>query len=317
MTENIDPETGEVIHPQLLSAGGPAPVKEEEEPHLPVGNAGEFLMSGGGSPALAIMLNDRLFERTKLLAKYMAAADGFTPRHLIGKLEACFAVVTRALIWKLDPFAVASSTYQTPGGAVGYEGKLIIAILENSGKLAGGVRFEHYGDWSKVQNKFEVRKSDKGRDYAVPAWGEKEAAGLGVIVRAQMRGEAEPRELTFELAQAFPRNSTLWATDPKTQICYTAARRFASLACPGVLMGVPFDVEDNAEPAMRDVTPALAPRPRRPLVSAVDADDEPAGGPPAGGSGGAADPSDAPPRARPAAPSPRPVAPAAVFGDEV
>ena len=221
-----------------------------------------LILAGNVSPALQILLNDRLFERAKLLAKYLAGAEGFVPRHLIGKTEACFAVVCRAITWKLDPFAVAASTYQTPGGSVGYEGKLIIAILENSGKLAGGVRFEHYGDWSKVQNRFEIRKSDKGKDYAVPSWTDKDAAGLGVIVRAQVDGEVEPREHRFDLIQAQPRNSTLWATDPKTQICYTAARRFANVACPGVIMGVPFDREDEGAPALRDVTPAA-----RPLVS--------------------------------------------------
>ena len=34
----------------------------------------------GGSPALQIMLDDKLFERAKLLAKYLAEAEGFTDR---------------------------------------------------------------------------------------------------------------------------------------------------------------------------------------------------------------------------------------------
>lgn len=139
------------------------------------------------------------------------------------------AVVTRALTWRLDPFAVAQSTYQPAQGAkVGFEGKLVQAILENSGRLEGGVAFEHFGDWTRITGKFEKKKSDKGRDYAVPAWAPKDEEGLGVIVRAKLRGEDKPREFQFLLVQAFPRNSTLWALDPKTQICYLAVRRFAS-----------------------------------------------------------------------------------------
>lgn len=260
MAEVVDPETGEVK--QLDRPALPAE-RQTTEVVEPVGDAGQFLMSGAVSPAIQIMLNDRLFDRCKIIAKYMAGAQGFTPRHLIGHLEACFAVVVRSLTWKLDPFTVACSTYQTPGGVVGYEGKLIIAIMENSGKIEGGIRFEHYGDWSKVQGKFEIRTSQKNSDikYPAPTWSDKDAVGLGVIVRAQIKDEAEMREHRFDLIQAQPRNSTLWATDPKTQICYTAARRFASVACPGLIMGVPFDRDDQFDD-MRDVTPA------RPKVTA-------------------------------------------------
>ena len=220
-----------------------------------------LLLPGTSSPAMHIMLNDQLFERAKLLAKYMSNAEGFTPRHLIGKSEACFAVVTRSLTWKLDPFAVAGCTYQTPGGAIGYEGKLCQAILENSGKIEGNVKYHHYGDWSKVQGKFKKVKSDKGKLYPVPDWKEADEEGLGVTVSAKIIGEPEERTWDFDLVQAFPRNSTLWATDPKTQICYTAVRRFANVAAPGLFMGVPFDRDDvsfmGPEHA-KDVTPRPA-----------------------------------------------------------
>ncbi|KKK50975.1 hypothetical protein LCGC14_3119640, partial [marine sediment metagenome] len=86
----------------------------------------------------------------------------------------------------------------------------------------------------------------------------------------QIVGEPEEREWSFDLVQAFPRNSTLWATDPKTQICYTAVRRFANVAAPGILMGVPFDREDWAESSpehAKDITP---PRPQRDDFTAAD-----------------------------------------------
>lgn len=249
------------------------------------------------SPAMEIMLNDKLFERAKLIAKYISEAEGFTPPHLLKKTGACFAVVTRAITWKLDPYAVAQCTYETPGGKVGFEGKLCQAILENSGKLVGPVRYQTFGtvvvklksgrqqtfttdesalekaleegatevsrkDWSAVRGKFQIVTSDKGKQYAKPTWTRQDAQGIGVVVRAQVRGEDEPRELRFFLEQAFPLNSTLWATDPETQIKYAAVRRFGSVAAPGLFMGVPFDREDfdPAERA-RDVTPP--PRPKR------------------------------------------------------
>ncbi len=184
------------------------------------------------SPAMSIMLDDKLFERAKLVAKYISEAEGFVPPHLLGKTAACFAVVTRALTWKLDPYAVAQSTYQTPGGKVGYEGKLCQAILENSGKLEGPVEYELFGtvvvkhrdnrqqsflsvdpglnkaleagaveisrkDWSAVRGKFQIVKSDKGKDYAKHTWTRADAQGIGVLVSAQVRGESKRRELLF------------------------------------------------------------------------------------------------------------------------
>lgn len=223
------------------------PSKQWEVAPRATGEAGRELLSmigGRVSPALQIMLDDRLFERARLMAKYLSEAKGFVPPHLIGKPQSCLAVITRSLTWKLDPFAVAQCTYETPGGQVGYEGKLCQAIIENSGQIEGGVTYEHFGNWDKIQGKYEIRKGSTGKDFAARTWTIADAQGLGVIVRAKLKNEAKPREFKFLLAQAFPLNSTLWATDPMTQICYTAVRRFASVRVPGLFMGVPFDMED-------------------------------------------------------------------------
>lgn len=206
---------------------------------------------------LAIMFNDKLYDRVKQIAGVMSKAEGFTPSHLLGKGEACFAVITRAITWKLDPQAVAQCTYQTPGGRIGYEGKLIQAILENSGKLEGNVKYELIGDWTKINGKFEIKKSQHNKDYAAATWtrADARAGGCGVIVSAQIKGEAEPRTLTFMLEEAFPLNSTLWATRPSQQIKYTACRAFANTVAPGILMGEPFDLDPDLGGGMRDITP--------------------------------------------------------------
>lgn len=216
------------------------------------------MMGGTMSPALAIFLDDRLFQRCKEVSNILAQAEGVTPQHLINKPQACFSVVSMALIWKLSPMMVAQSTFAIPGsGKIGYEGKLCQAILENSGKIEGNVKFEYFGEWDKILGKFDKKKNDRGKEYAVRGWTDKDEEGLGVIVRAQIHGEVEPREFSFLLKQAFPRNSTLWATDPKTQLGYTAVRRFGSVAAPGIFMGVPFDREDFAGDGMVDITPEV------------------------------------------------------------
>jgi hypothetical protein len=221
---------------------------------------GYGLPTTGMAAGLAVMFNDRLFDRCKQIAGYMAKAEGFTPPHLIGKSEACFAVVTRAITWRLDPFSVMQSTYQTPGGKVGYEGKLVQAILENSGHLQGPVTYELFGDWNRIRGKHKKAQSQRGGEYFAPDWKPEEEVGLGVIVRAQVKGEPQARELEFYLTSAWPRNSTLWALRPDQQIKYTACRAFGNTVAPGILMGVPFDTDADGRGTMTDVSPTRPPR---------------------------------------------------------
>ena len=238
---------------------------EPNEAALPA-VAREMLPPADMPLALRLWFDDPLFQRVKLMATYLSKAEGITPQHLLGKTEACFFVVEKALGWNLSPSAVGAATYMTPGGRIGFEGKLCHAIIEQSQRLApgsGGVRYEHFGPWENVAGKFEIITSQKsGKDFAKATWTRKDTKGIGVIVRARLKGEQEDRELTFLLEQAFPLNSTLWATDPRTQICYLAVRRFASVVAPGLIMGVPFDntepLEDNEvgrAARARDVTP--------------------------------------------------------------
>lgn len=208
------------------------------------------------SPGLAIFFNDALYQRCKNIAKLMSGASSMVPAHLRDKAEACFAVVSRSIVWKLDPYAVAMSTYTTPGGSIGYEGKLIQAILERSGQIDGQIRFTHMGDWTKVRGKFELKEGKTGGKYPVPTWTKEDAADLYVTVSARVKGEAADRTLDFYLDTCWPLNSPLWATDPRRQICYTAVRAFANLACPSLLFGIPFDVDPAGLSDMVDITPA-------------------------------------------------------------
>lgn len=207
------------------------------------------------SPGLAIFFDDALYQRCKNIAMMMSKASSMTPAHLRDKPEACFAVVSRSIVWKLDPFAVAMSTYQTPGGSIGYEGKLVQAILERSGQVDGQIRFTHNGDWAKLRGKFVLKDGKTGGKYPSPTWTPEDAVGLSVTVSARIKGETEDRTLEVYLESCWPLNSPLWATDPRRQICYTAVRSFANLATPALLFGIPFDVDPAGLADMRDITP--------------------------------------------------------------
>lgn len=178
------------------------------------------------------------WDRIQGFAKMMARGGITVPRHFHGNEADCAAVTMQALTWGMNPFAVAQKTHVTQGGQLGYEAQLVNAVIQNSGALESDPQYEHFGDWSKVLGKVEERKSDKGGKYYVATYTKADEDGLGVIVRATLRGESQPRELPLLMSQAYPRFSTQWATDPKQQICYLALRKFVRLHKPGVLLGV-------------------------------------------------------------------------------
>lgn len=220
----------------------------------------EFLKDAGLDPmkmsmGLAIFMKPNFYHHCKGIALRMSEAKGVIGDHLIGQPSACMAILSRAITWNLDPFAVAQSTYAVKG-KIGYEGKLIQAILENSGQLEGRVTYEFFGDWARLRGKFHMEDSSREGKKAVADWKTEDEEGLGVIVRAQVKGEAKPREEEFFLAEMWPRNSTLWATRPKQQMIYASVRAFGNIAAPGIMMGIPFDVGQDD---MVDITPTRPP----------------------------------------------------------
>lgn len=219
------------------------------------------------SLAMQLIFDNGLYNRTRGLAKIMAKAQGITPEHLLGKEESCYAIVTRSIMWGLDPFAVAPCTYEVKG-KVGYEGKLCHAILEKSNRFEGRIKYEMIGDWSKVQGKMKVANNGNGKFWE-PDWKTQDEEGLGVRIIAKFTDEEEPEDFTFMLKQANPRNSTLWATDPVTQIKYLAIRRFANSSVPDIFMGVPFDREDFGNKGFKNVTP----KSQKPRMEASDVTD--------------------------------------------
>ena len=186
-----------------------------------------------------ITLDDNLFNKCYRLAKVMASGKCTIPKHLQGSEGDCFAVIGQALRWGMDPFAVAQKTHLV-SGTLGYEAQLVIAVINNRAPISDRIKFEYFGDWSKVKS-----KEDKSDD-------------VGVICRATVIGDDEPTELSLTMAQVGTvRNSPLWAADPRQQLAYLAAKRFSRLHFPDVIMGVytPDELADRGNDTPRNVTP--------------------------------------------------------------
>ena len=189
-----------------------------------------------------ITLDDSLFNKCHRLAEMMAKGACTVPKHLQGNTGDCFAIVGQSLRWGMDPYAVAQKTHLV-NGTLGYEAQLVIAVINNRAPIVDRIKFEYFGDWSKVKG-----KDDKSTD-------------IGVICRATFKGDDEPTELSLTMAQVgHVRNSPLWAADPRQQLAYLAAKRFSRLHCPDVILGVytPDELADRSNEAPRNVTPKAA-----------------------------------------------------------
>jgi hypothetical protein len=186
-----------------------------------------------------ITLDDSLFNKCHRLAEMMASGACTVPKHLQGNTGDCFAIVGQSLRWGMDPYAVAQKTHLV-NGTLGYEAQLVIAVINNRAPITDRIKFEYFGDWSKVK-----AKDDKSTD-------------VGVICRATFKGDDEPTELSLTMAQVGTvRNSPLWTADPRQQLAYLAAKRFSRLHCPDVILGVytPDELADRNNDAPRNVTP--------------------------------------------------------------
>lgn len=286
-----------------------------------------------------LMMNPGLMDRLAAFAKDMADANVTIPKHLQGKPADCKAVCLQAMQWRMNPFSVAQKTHITKSGALGYESQLIKAAILSSGKLEEAPEYEFLGDWTKILGRVEEKKSESGGKYYVAAWRPIDEQGLGVRVTAKIRGERAARTMDVLLAQAYPRFSTQWATDPQQQLIYLADRKFARRYMPDVLLGVytPEELEvvervdDDLAPPPAAAAPAadsFMPQRRAPAAAptpapapAADAEDAKiVGATPAPAAAGQAEGGDlfggepfdaAEPKSPPAAPAPAPTTRAA------
>jgi hypothetical protein len=168
----------------------------------------------------ALYMNTGLFEQLQRVALMMSAAN-VVPEHLRGKdkLSDCFLVVSQAFRWGFDPFAVAQCTYVLKG-KLGYEGKLIAAVVNMSGKLAGPLSYAYSG---------------AGKDRRV-------------VVSGHFKGEDAARTIEGTVGLWATQNEQ-WTKAADQMLAYRGAREWARRHMPEAVLGV------QAEEEVIDVTP--------------------------------------------------------------
>ena len=197
-------------------------------------------------------------ERIEKFAGLMATARVTIPAELQNKPGDCLALCLQAQVWGMNPYAVAQKAHVIKG-KIGYEAQLVNAVITCHAPIKGRPAFTWSEGWERIIGKFKkVPGKNGGAEYAVPNWADKDEDGLWCEVSATIKGESAPRVLRLDMRQAHPRQSTLWATDPKQQLAYIVMKRWARLHCPDVILGIytPDELKAMPDSKEKDVTPS-------------------------------------------------------------
>jgi len=200
------------------------------------------------SSALEIAMDETKAGLLWRMAEAMANASVTVPDHLKGNVADCFAVALQSTQWGMNPFPVAQKTHLIHG-KLGYESQLVNAVIQANGPLQGRLQDEYFGPWENLIGKFQMKTASNGKgSYAAPTYTSNDEEGCGVRISGMLIGETKPRVLELHMREAAPRNSTLWASNPKQQLFYLAVKMWARKYCPDVILGVYTPDEVHAIP---------------------------------------------------------------------
>ena len=173
----------------------------------------------------SLYLDTAVFAQINRVAMMLSKA-GLAPKHLQGeaKIADCILVVNQALRWNSDPFAVAQHTFVTQG-KLGYEGKLIAAMVNASPKLRENLDYEYAGEGDERQ----------------------------VTVTGQFKNSERVRTVTGKVKD-WKTTNEFWKKNPDQMLAYRGAREWARRHMPEVLLGV--NSEEEITPrGIVDITP--------------------------------------------------------------
>lgn len=157
----------------------------------------------------AMTLQPKNFGEVIEFAKMMAQASFAVPKHLRENPGACMAVTMRSIGWEMDPFAVATKTYQV-GDIISYEAQLVAAVVHLRAPIRTRPEVSYLGDGQTRQ----------------------------CLISVEMLEGSTKEYLSPEIGKILVKNSPLWKGDPDQQLYYYSIRAWARRYTPEVLLGV-------------------------------------------------------------------------------
>lgn len=171
-------------------------------------------------------LEFRDYSQVMEFCKLMAISKQAVPKHCRSEPGVCLGIVTQALNWRMDPFAVANKSYMV-NDRIAYEAQLIHAVIEQRAPIKGRIKGQVRGDGMTRQWLLSVVTNDGDTiDYEGP-----------------------------EIGKITTKNSPLWKADPDQQLWYYSVRAMCRRHFPDVILGVYEKEETQHAEGMRDVTP--------------------------------------------------------------
>lgn len=183
--------------------------------------------------SLSIITNQSYMANVMSLAKMMASSKVTVPKHLQGNEGDCAAIAMQAMNWGMDPYVVAQKTHLV-NGTLGYEAQLVNAVVQSSNAIRGTFKYEFKDGGGSGATEFTTCR-------------------VGAVINGESEitwGEWLPS------ASVTTRNSPLWKTNVKQQMCYLQVKNWARIYCPSAILGVYTTDELQDIPSEKDITPS-------------------------------------------------------------
>lgn len=171
----------------------------------------------------SLYFNLAKFEHAQRIATLFSSST-MVPKHFQGNVANCLIALNYADRLQADPFMVMQNMYVVHGRP-GVEAKLIIALINQSGKYSEPLKYKFDGT---------------GDDYSCTAWTREDKSGEIV----------EGPKVTFKMVKAEGWNEdkknretgyvqkSKWNTMPEMMYRYRAASYFANVHCPELKLGM-------------------------------------------------------------------------------
>lgn len=191
------------------------------------------------APPLAAWEDPTLWDQLMRVSSALARTQ-LLPAHLRGSNQEettanCLLVVEQAHRWGMSPFALVGETYVI-GGNLGYQGKLVAAVINTRAGLEDRLSYEFSG---------------KGDDLICVCSGTFKGTGKTEQVAVKL-GDV----VTFEKSG---KRKAMWSRMPEQKLSYGAAIKWARRHAPEIMLGVAtVDDLDLRTGYTSNVTPAVS-----------------------------------------------------------